>query len=100
VAKALGADNMVTTWGDLGMHLGCVVRVELTEQNSTMSLWTSLARGMQPGHCLRDVPMAGTCEMRWSRGGVSPWDEASGWRCCRGTGCWLSPLRRYPVWSP
>ena len=61
MAKALGADNMVTTWGDLGMRLGCVERVESTGQDSTMSLWTSLARGMRHGHSLREVPMAGTC---------------------------------------
>jgi hypothetical protein len=29
VVKALGADNVVTTEGDLGMCLGCMVRVEL-----------------------------------------------------------------------
>jgi hypothetical protein len=46
VAMALGADNMVISWRDLDMHFGCVVRVESTRQDSTMSLWTSLARGM------------------------------------------------------
>jgi hypothetical protein len=30
VALALGADNMVITWGDLGVRFGCVVRVEST----------------------------------------------------------------------
>jgi hypothetical protein len=30
--------KLVTTWGDLGMCLRCVVRVELTEQDSMMSL--------------------------------------------------------------
>jgi hypothetical protein len=39
VAMALGADNVVITWGDLGVRLGCVVRVESTRQDSTMSLW-------------------------------------------------------------
>ena len=38
--------KLVTTWGDLGVRLGCVVRVELARQDSMMSLWTSLARGM------------------------------------------------------
>ena len=77
---------MKTTWGDLGVRLGCVVRVELARQDSMMSLWTSLSRGMRPGHSLREVPMAGTCEMRRSWGGVSLWDEAPGWRCRRGIG--------------
>ena len=45
MAKALGANNMVTTWGDLGVHLGCVVRVESIRQDSMMSLWTSLDGG-------------------------------------------------------
>ena len=52
MAKAHRAIKIVTTWGDLGMCLGCVVRVESIEQDSTMSLWTSLARGMRPGHSL------------------------------------------------
>jgi hypothetical protein len=58
------------------MCLGCVVRVESIRQDSTTSLGTSLAVGMQPGHPLREVPLAGACEMRRSRGGVSLWDEA------------------------
>ena len=37
MAMALGADNVVITWGDLSMRLGCVVRVELTRQDSTTS---------------------------------------------------------------
>jgi hypothetical protein len=44
VAKAHGAIKMMTTWGDLGVCLGCVVRVDLTRQDSTLSLWTTLAR--------------------------------------------------------
>ena len=40
--------KLVTTWGDHGMRLGCVVRVESTEQDSMMSL----ARGMRPRHSL------------------------------------------------
>ena len=44
--------KLVITWADLGMRFGCVVRVESIEQDSTMSLWTSLARGMRPGHSL------------------------------------------------
>ena len=55
--------KLVTTWRDLGVRLGCVVRVELTEQDLTMSHWTSLARGVRPGHPLREVPMVGACEM-------------------------------------
>ena len=38
--------KLVTTWGDLGMHFGCMVRVELIRQDLTMSRWTSLARGV------------------------------------------------------
>jgi hypothetical protein len=72
------------------MCLGCMVRIESTGHDSTIGLWTSLARGMRPGHSLREVPMAGTCEMRRSRGGVSFCDEALGWRCHRGTGRWLA----------
>ena len=72
------------------MHLGCVVRVELTKQDSTMSLWMSLARGMRPRHSLQEVPVVGTCEMRWSQGGVSLWDEALGWRCHLGMRHWLA----------
>ena len=30
MAMALGVDNVVITWGDLGMRLECVVRVEST----------------------------------------------------------------------
>jgi hypothetical protein len=44
VAKAHGAIKMMTTWGDLSVCLGCVVRVDLTRQDSTLSLWTTLAR--------------------------------------------------------
>ena len=46
MAIALGAIDVVITWGDLGVCLGCVVRVESTGQDATMSLWTSLARGV------------------------------------------------------
>ena len=53
--------KLVITWGDLGMSLGCVQRVDSIRHDSTMSLWTSLARGMRHGHSLREVPMAGTC---------------------------------------
>ena len=53
--------KLVITWGDLGMCLGCVVRVESIRQDSTMSLWTSLARGMRSGHSLREILVAGTC---------------------------------------
>ena len=86
--------KLVTTWGDLGVRLGYVLRIESIGHDSTTSLWTSLARRMRPEHSLREVPVAGTCEMRRSRGGVSLWDEALGWRCRRGTGCWLSPAEK------
>jgi hypothetical protein len=92
--------KLVTTWGDLGMRLGCVVRVESFGQDLTTSHWTRHAEGVRPGHALREVPVAGACETRRSWGGVCLWDEAPGWRCRRGMGCWLSPLRRYPVRSP
>ena len=36
---ALGANNVVITWGDLGVRLRCVVRVESTGQDSMMSPW-------------------------------------------------------------
>jgi hypothetical protein len=45
-AKALGGREMVITWGDLGMSLACVLRVELTRQDPMMNLWTSLAKGV------------------------------------------------------
>ena len=44
MAMALGADNVVITWGDLGVHLGCVVRVESTGKDSTMSPWDKSCR--------------------------------------------------------
>ena len=37
--------KLVITWGDLGVHLGCVVRVESIGQDLRMSCWMSLARG-------------------------------------------------------
>jgi hypothetical protein len=80
VAMAHGVDNVEIPLG--GVRLGCVVRVESTRQYSTTSHWTSLARGMRPGHFLREVPMAGTCERRISPGGDSPWGKSPGWRCC------------------
>ena len=53
--------KLVITWGDLSVCLGCVVRVESIGQDPTTSLWMSLARGIGPGHSLREVPMAGIC---------------------------------------
>ena len=52
MAMALGVDNVVITWGDLGVCLECVVRVASTIQDSMTRLWTSLAKGMRPGHSL------------------------------------------------
>ena len=49
MVKALGADNVVTTEGDLGVCPGCVVRVEPIEQDLTTSRWTSLAKGCDLG---------------------------------------------------
>ena len=37
--------KLVITWGDIGMRLGCVVRVKLIRQNLKMSHWMSLAEG-------------------------------------------------------
>ena len=64
----------VTTWGDLGMRLGCVVRVASIGQDLTTSHWMSHAEGVRPRHPLREVLVAGACEMRRSQGGVSLWD--------------------------
>ena len=41
--------KLVTTWGDLGMHFGCVVRVESIGQDLRTSHWMSLARGCNLG---------------------------------------------------
>ena len=41
--------KLVITWGDLGVRLGCVVRVESIGQDLMMSHWTSLARGCDLG---------------------------------------------------
>ena len=41
--------KLIKTWGDLGVSLGCVVRVESIGQDLTMSHWTSLARGYDLG---------------------------------------------------
>jgi hypothetical protein len=58
-----------------------------------MSLGTSLARGCYLGISPREVPMVGACDRERSRGRVSLWDEALGWRCylAWGTGC---PIER------
>ena len=52
MAMALNANNVVITWGDLGVRLGCVVRVESIGQDLRMSHWLSLARGVRPRHPL------------------------------------------------
>jgi hypothetical protein len=66
--------------GDLGMRLGCMVRVESIRQDPMMSHWMSLAGG-----CDQGIPyeryLWWVHVMRRSRGGVSLWDEAPGWRC-------------------
>ena len=41
--------KLVTTWGDLGMRLGCVLRVKSTKEDSKMTLWMSLAKGCDLG---------------------------------------------------
>jgi hypothetical protein len=38
-----------------------------------------LPRGMLPGRSPCEIPMAGTCDKERPWGGVSLWDEASGW---------------------
>jgi hypothetical protein len=42
---------------------------------------TSLARGCYLGISPWEVPVAGACDRERSRGGVSLWNEALGWRC-------------------
>ena len=41
--------KLVITWEDLGMCLGCVVRVVSIGQDLMTSHWTSLARGCNLG---------------------------------------------------
>jgi hypothetical protein len=52
--------------------------------------WDESCRRMLLGHFPQEVPMAGTCDRERSRGGVSLWDEALGWRCCFSTGHQMS----------
>ena len=40
---------MCNNQGDLGVHFGCVVRVELIGQDLMTSHWTSIARGCDVG---------------------------------------------------
>ena len=61
MAKAHGAAKIGDNLGRSWRVSWYVVRVESTGHDSTTSLWTSLARGMRPGHSLREVPVAGTC---------------------------------------
>ena len=44
MAMALSVDNVVINWGDLDVRLGCVVRVESTGQESTISHWDKPCR--------------------------------------------------------
>jgi hypothetical protein len=96
VAMALSADNVVIYWGDVGMRFGCVVRVESTGQDSTMSLWMSLARG----GCNLGIPYVWYLWRVHVRG-VYPreatlWDGGAIEAWCVG----YPHLRRCLVWSP
>jgi hypothetical protein len=61
------------------VSLECVVRVESTEQDLRRVGKDKSCRRMLPRHLPCEVPVAGTCDMERSRGGVSSWDEAPGW---------------------
>jgi hypothetical protein len=61
------------------VSLGCVVRVESTEQDLRRVEKDKSCQRMLPGHSPCEVPVAGTCDRERSRGGVSSWDEALGW---------------------
>ena len=98
---ALGTDNMVKcddNRGECCMCLGCVVRVELTGQECTTSLGTSLA-----GECGLGIPTRDTC------GGYKLFEGVPGQRAFvernlgkevpSRHGVLVIPLRRCPVWS-
>jgi hypothetical protein len=72
------------------MRLGCVVRVESIGQDLTTSLWDKSCQG----GATWASPVRGTCGGcmcdEQILGGVSSWDEASGWRCRQGMGCLLT----------
>jgi hypothetical protein len=61
------------------VRLGCVVRVESTEQDLRRDLGQVLPGDATWAFPTRKVPVASTCDRERSRGGVSSWDEASGW---------------------
>jgi hypothetical protein len=51
VAMALGADNVVITWGDLGVRLGCVVRSSRPDRIPRLVFGRIL-----PGGCNLGIP--------------------------------------------
>jgi hypothetical protein len=61
------------------VSLGCVVRVESTEQDLRRVGKDKSCRRMLPGRSPCEVPVTGTCGRERSRGRVSSWDEAPGW---------------------
>jgi hypothetical protein len=61
------------------VSLGCVVRVESTEQDLRRVGKDKSCRRMLPGCSPCEVLVAGTCDRERSWGGVSSWDEALGW---------------------
>jgi hypothetical protein len=58
------------------MCFGCVVRIESIGQDPTTSLWASLAKGVRPGHPLRELPVVGISE-RWTEVLVIPGEVLS-----------------------
>ena len=71
--------------GDLGVCLGCVVRVSRPSGIYDES-WDKSCWGTLPGRSPREIPVAGTCDRERSRSGVSSWDEAPGWEVLFSTG--------------
>jgi hypothetical protein len=85
VDKARGADNLVMNLGR-SWHASWVCgEGQVDRAGHMMSHGTSPAKGCYLGISPREVPVAGTCDRERSRGGVSLWDEAPGWRCCFST---------------
>ena len=83
-----------------------MVRVELTDQDSMMSLEESHARGVLPGHFPQEVLVVGTSFTERSLGRVSLWDEAPdggdvwhGAPDVSSSGASVGPMRRCHVWS-
>jgi hypothetical protein len=81
VDKARGADNLVMNLGR-SWHASWVCGEGRVDRAGHMtSLGTSLAGGCYLGISPREVLVASACDRERSRGGVSFWDKALGWRC-------------------